>query len=478
MRRHSTARSTLFALSSALAVAGVLLATGSAAVAPATHSDWTRFGYTASRTSVGPLRTGITAANLGSLRRQQVRLDGTVDSSPVYLHAVTIGGSRHDAFFVTTTYGRTEAIDAASGAVLWRYTPPGFDSWAGSAQITTATPVADPSRAWIYAASPDGRIQKLSVAEGHAAWRTAVTLLPEREKIAAALNYWKGRVIATTGGYIGDAPPYQGHVAILAASSGKLLHVWNSLCSDRLRLQEPSTCPGSDSAIWGRSGAVVVPATGDLLVATGNGPWDGRTNWGDSALKLSPDATRLLGNWTPVNESELDSSDVDLGSTSPALLAGRYLVQGGKDGLLRLLLLARMNGTAKAGPRKGGQLQTVQAPGTTDVFTAPAVWGRLVFVTTNAGTAAWQLRGNRLHRLWQNRTPGTSPVVAGGLLFVYDPSGGLRVYVPRTGHLLKMLPSGGGHWNSPIVVDGRIALPEGDANNHEQSGVLDIWRAG
>jgi outer membrane protein assembly factor BamB len=477
MRRRSTARSTLCGLSAALALGAVMVAPGSTAVSAAPYVDWTRFGFTASRTSVGPAQTGITAANVGHLRRQQVQLDGTADSSPIYLHAVTIRGAQHDAFFVTTTYGRTEAIDASTGKVLWRYTPPGFSSWAGSYRITTATPVADRSRTWIYAASPNGRIQKLAVSDGHAAWRTAITLLPEREKIAASLNYWRGRVIATTGGYIGDQPPYQGHVAVLDAASGKLLHVWNSLCSNRHLLQQPSTCPGSDSAIWGRAGAVVVPATGDLLVATGNAPWDGRANWGDSALKLSPDASRLLGNWTPTNESELNSNDVDLGSTSPALIGGRYLVQGGKDGLLRLLSLARMNGTAAAGARKGGELQTVKAPGPTDVFTAPAVWGMLLFVADNAGTAAWRLRAGRLHRVWQNGNPGTSPVVAGGLLYVYDPGGGLAVYLPRSGKRIAVLATGSGHWNSPIAVDGRIALPEGDANDHRQSGVLDIWRS-
>jgi hypothetical protein len=453
-----------------------VVAPGATAVTAAPHVDWTRFGFTASRTSAGPVRTGIAAAGLARLRRQQIRLDGTVDSSPIYLHAVNIGGARHDAFFVTTTYGRTEAIDASSGAVLWRYTPPGYDSWAGTYRITTATPVADPSRAWIYAASPDGQIQKLAVADGHAAWRTPITLLPAREKIAAALNFWRGRVLATTGGYVGDAPPYQGHVAVLDGASGRLLHVWNSLCSDRHALQQPSTCPQSDSAIWGRAGAVVDPATGNLLVATGNGFWDGKTYWGDSTLKLAPDASRLLGNWTPANESDLNAHDVDLGSTSPALLPGRYLVQGGKDGLLRLLSLRRLNGTATAGPRKGGELQTVQAPGRNDVFTAPAVWGSLVFVANNSGTAAWQLRRGRLHRLWQNGAAGTSPVVAGGLLYVYDPGGGLNVYMPRSGKRVARLAAGPGHWNSPIVVDGRIALPEGDANDHRESGVLDVWR--
>jgi hypothetical protein len=67
-------------------------------------------------------------------------------------------------------------------------------------------------------------------------------------------------------------------------------------------------------------------------------------------------------------------------------------------------------------------------------------------------------------------------VIAGGLLYVYDPGGGLRVYLPETGREVARLDAGSGHWNSPIVVDGRIALPEGSANQHRTTGVLDIWR--
>ena len=67
-------------------------------------------------------------------------------------------------------------------------------------------------------------------------------------------------------------------------------------------------------------------------------------------------------------------------------------------------------------------------------------------------------------------------MVADGLLFVYDPGGGLRVYQATTGRELVKLECGRGHWNSPIVVDGRIALPEGNSNDHATSGILDIWR--
>jgi outer membrane protein assembly factor BamB len=449
------------------------------AVAPAGH-DWTRFGYGASRSNAAPFATGITAANASRLQRQRVDLDGTVDSSPIYLHDVSIGGAQHDAFFVTTTYGKTLAIDAATGKILWRFTPTGYASSAGSYRITNATPVADPDRAHLYTASPDGRIHKLTVAGGTEVWSTAITLLPAREKIAAALNFAGGRVIATTGGYIGDAPPYQGHVVTLRPSSGRIIHVWNSLCSNRHALIVPSSCGSSDSAIWARAGAVVDPATGRLLVATGNGPWNGRTDWGDSVLELSSDAGRLFQNWTPRDQAELERSDTDLGSTAPALLGGGLAVQGGKDGKLRVLNIRRLNGTTHAGTRQGGELQTISSPGGDLVFTAPAVWrhGRTtwVFVGDNSGTAAYRLVGRRLPRVWQSGAGGTSPVVAGGLVYVYDPGGGLRIYRPASARPVATLPSGSGHWNSPIVVDGRVALPEGNANDHRQSGVLDIYR--
>jgi outer membrane protein assembly factor BamB len=411
------------------------------------------------------------------MRRQQVALDGTVDASAIYLHGVRVNGGTHDVFFVTTTYGKTLAIDADNGSVLWRFTPSGHDSWAGSRRITNSTPVADPNREFIYAASPDGHIQKLAVADGRAAWSTAITRLPEREKIASPLNYHRGRVIAVTGGYIGDAPPYQGHVAILDATSGRLVHVWNSLCSDRRELVDPSSCSESGNAIWGRAGAVIDTTTGDIFVATGNGLWDGRTSWGDATIAIDSSATKVVDNYTPTNTEELSARDADLGSTSPVLLGGGYVAQGGKDRSIRLLQFARTRGAL---PRRGGEVQVVPTPSGAGLFTAPAVlrsgsttW---LFAADNGGTAAWNFSGGRLQQVWRNGNGGTSPVIAGGLLYVYDPGGSLRVYAPQTGQQLAALNSGSGHWNSPIVVDGRIALPEGNANQHNTSGVLNIWR--
>jgi len=446
------------------------------ALAQRETGDWPQFGWDLASSSAPTYATGITAANVDKLTRRQVTLDGTVDSAAIYLHGVTVKGAKHDVFFVTTTYGKTIAVDAANGTILWEYTPPKYDSLHGTTQITNSSPVADPDHEFLYTAAPDGTVQKLAISDGHALWATAVTLMPLREKIAGGLKEFHGHIIVVTGGYVGDRPPYQGHVVVLDAKSGQLQHVWNSLCSDRTALYMPNTCPESDSAIWGRAGAVI-DSSGNIFFATGNGPYDGKTSWGDAVIELNPDATKIIGNYTPANNAELNRRDLDVGSTAPAMLGDDLIAQGGKDGVFWLISIKAMAGSAS---HMGGELQTVPTPSAGRQFpTAPAVWHHgaetWLFAADFGATAAWMLKDGKLAPMWKNSNAGTSPVVAGGLLYVYDAAGGVRIYEAVRGTQLADLPSGGGHWNSPIVVDGRIALPEGNANTHSTTGVLDIW---
>ena len=458
----------------------LLMLCGGATFAAAAQSvppqDWPMFGGNLESTSANPMPTGITPANLAHLTRRQVKLDGTVDASAIYLGGVSIHGVSHNVAFVTTTYGKTLAIDADSGDILWEYTPDSYARLAGTRQISNSTPVADLDRQFIYAAAPDGSIQKLTVSDGHLVWRTAITKLPQREKMDSPLKFFRGHVIAVTAGYIGDKPPYQGHVAILDGRSGELLHVWNSLCSNRSGVLQPASCPQSDSAIWGRAGAVIDSATGDIFVATGNADWNGTTDWGDAVIWLNPDATKMLGNYTPANTTALNADDQDLGSTSPVLLGDDLIAQGGKDGKLRLISRKAIAGTA---PHKDHELQIVSTPSGKDLFTQPAVWKHggqtWLFAADNGATAAWRLGHGKLTKAWENDTGGTSPFEAGGLLFVYARKGGLNVYQAASGELVTSLDCGPGHWNSPIVVHGKIILPEGNANDHATSGVLDIW---
>jgi hypothetical protein len=98
-----------------------------------------------------------------------------------------------------------------------------------------------------------------------------------------------------------------------------------------------------------------------------------------------------------------------------------------------------------------------------------------MYVATGGGTAAYRLRGGRLHRVWSNGTAGTSPLLAGEVLWVYDPDGALNAYRPGDGHLLHHWSAPDGHWNSPIVAEGRVYLPTGSANDHATSGSLSIF---
>jgi outer membrane protein assembly factor BamB len=490
----------LLACTLLLAACGGQAATGAATRPTAASSratqvvgaDWPTFDYTPQRSGVGPADTSITAENLGRLTLRTVTIDGIADSSAIELHAVRVHGRKQDLVAVTTSYGETIAIDPATGAKLWEFVPRGVNSAPGNPQVTTATPVADPDRRYLYAASPNGVIYKLSIATGRRVWARSITFDPRHEKIASALTVSGRYVVAVTGGYIGDIPPYDGHVVTIVRSTGRIGHVWNTECSNRPGLILASSCPytntSGDNAIWSRAGAVIEAGSHRILVATGNGPFNGSINWGDSVLELSSDAGRLLRNWTPTNEHALDHGDVDVGSTSPALLPVyhglRLVVQGGKDAQLHLLNLARLDGTAgPAGPRLGGELDQVPSPGGGQVMTAPAVWshgGRvLVFVGDDSGTGAYQLVGGgrpRLEPVWEDGTPGTSPVVAGGLLYVYNElQGQLLVRRPESGAVLQSLPVASGHWNSPIVVGGRIILPTGSYHDSVGSSVVEIF---
>jgi hypothetical protein len=262
--------------------------------------------------------------------------------------------------------------------------------------------------------------------------------------------------------------PYQGHVLVLNSSTGAIEHVWNSLCSDRLELLDPRSCPQKQSAIWGRAGIVVDPATGNLLFATGNGNYDGKTAWGDSLIMLDGSATKMLGNWTTSNNAELNQRDFDMGSTSPVLLGDGYIAQGGKDGTFRLVTMDMLKGTEA---HQGGEVQMVEIPGKPQLLSGSAtarINGATYLFAAQAGrgggvTIAWTFGADHmLKEAWRNTSGANTPFVAGNLLYTYDAAGGhVRIYDAATGKDVATLDCGTGHWNSVIVADNRIALPEG-----------------
>lgn len=449
--------------------------------------DWPTFGADAARSGVSPHETALTPATVAGLRRLwTVKLPDTADSTPILLRDLVLpDGTHRDILYLTTRAGTLVALDAATGAQLWSATTSG-------PRYTNSSPVADASRAYVYSYGLDGKLHKYSSTTGaevrQAPWPVTVTVMMPTEKESSALNAARGFVYVTTAGYPGDAPPYQGHVVAVDVAHGTV-HVFNTLCAQITHVLARGECANDQSGVWARAGVVVDPVTGNLFLTTGNGAYTGNQgghDWGDSVLELSGDATRLLDAYTPENQAQLTASDTDLGSAAPALLPKLtnshtpYLtVQAGKDGQLRLL--NRQNLSGQGGPgHLGGALRTVAAPGGCAVLTQPAVWtdasGAVwLFVTNGCGTGGYRAETSAagettLRQVWSVTHGATSPVVAGGVLFAASP-GDVFALDPSSGRQLwsSMRPSAGGtiggiHWESPIVVGGRLYCTDEDGH--------------
>ena len=280
---------------------------------------------------------------------------------------------------------------------------------------------------------------------------------------------------------------YQGHVTAIDLATGAQ-KVFNAQCSNQTVhfVIQPGTpdCAAVQTAIWARPGVVYDPDNDRILMSTGNGAFaPGAFGWGDTVFSLHPDGTGAGGgppvdSYTPTNYQALQDTDADLGSTAPAVLPRvaasvppRLAVQSGKDARVRLLNRDDLSG--QGGPsHTGGELQLLNVPQGGQVLTQPAVWvnpadqGVWTFIANGSGISGLALTvapggTPSLVSRWTNGAGGSSPVLANGILYEAG-SGVLHALDPTTGNTLwsDTTNVGGIHWESPIVVQGRVYLTD------------------
>jgi hypothetical protein len=125
-------------------------------------------------------------------------------------------------------------------------------------------------------------------------------------------------------------------------------------------------------------------SSGNVYFVTGNGPWDGTTNFSMSALKLPGTLAIASGSFfTPINESTESSSDEDFGSGGIMLLPDglssaltHLAVAGGKDGVKYILNRDKL----------GGQ-QTGDAGAVWKATVGGGMWGGPAFFQDSSGTS-------------------------------------------------------------------------------------------
>ena len=215
-------------------------------------------------------------------------------------------------------------------------------------------------------------------------------------------------------------------------------------------------------------------------MATGNGTYSNTLHyWGDTVFSLNPDGSGANGNpldsYTPTNFQDLQNGDTDIGSTGPALLPNNskyphLAVQGGKDGILRLINLDNMSGHGGPG-FTGGEVFSMTVPQGNEILTMPAVWvnpadnSTWVFVANDSGFSGLKLtveHGNpSLASQWNIGVTGSSPIVANGVLYLAGGSG-ITAFNPVThAPLWHDTQIGSIHWESPIVADGALYITDG-----------------
>ncbi len=100
-----------------------------------------------------------------------------------------------------------------------------------------------------------------------------------------------------------------------------------------------------EGGIWMSGQGPASDGKGNIYLSTGNGSYDGTTDFGDSVIRfrLEGGKIRLKDHFTPRNELELKDQDADLGSAGPSLLPdSNLLIAGGKEGRLYLIDIDKM----------------------------------------------------------------------------------------------------------------------------------------
>ena len=339
------------------------------------HNDNARTGQNTSETILNT--SNVNTSKFGKLFSMPA--DGQVYAQPLYVLGVTINGGVHNVVILATENDSVYAYDAdSSGAPLWKASLVDAAHAAGAGETPlnsattiactdlqpqigiTSTPVIDPTSKTIYveAKSTDGLnyFHRLH----------ALDLLTGNEKTPGPV------VIAGTVRGTGDG---SSNGQLVFNSNNNALHELNRpgllLLNGTIYIAYASHCDSSpwhgwlfayDAAtftqksvyvttpnggmggFWMSGAGVAADASGNIFIASGNGDFDTTnvpaTETGDTILKLGTTNQNLalLDYFTPQDQANLNSSNIDLGSGGVLLVpdqSGSFphiLVQAGKEG--------------------------------------------------------------------------------------------------------------------------------------------------
>lgn len=378
----------------------------SVAVLVAHGADITTAQYDNNRTSWNSSETILNTANVNSAQFGKLHtrsLDGAVYAQPLYLEALPIPGhGTADVVFVCTANNTVYAFDADSGSISAPYwsvnlgapdtTPSSLTSPNSEPSLgILSTPVIVRSSGTLY-------VTAATRENGHRVYRLhALDITSGAEKSGSPVviaGQFPGTAWDAQGGLLTFNPDFHLQRASLAVAQGSVyiamagsrdiepFHGW-IFGYDLTTLAQTGvlnlTANGMEGGVWQSMRAPVVDSNGSLYLETGNGDYDGSSNFSNSVLRLNNGTQGLaVADWfTPDNWLNLSNNDLDLSSAGPVLIPGtNSLIAAGKTGTLYVVNSGNM-GHEQSG--NGQLLQLLQATpacsaGNCDFTNDPIFW--------------------------------------------------------------------------------------------------------
>ena len=393
-------------------------------------------GRTAANLSESTLTTSNVNVNqFGKIFARSV--DGFIYAQPLYLPNLTIGGGVHNVVYVATMNNSVYAFDADdpnASTPLWQvslgpavpatatYLPNDQTGGLAPQSGILSTPVIDPSSGTLYAVA-------LVLQSGAPVYQLhAIDLLTGAEKANSPVTI-QGSIPGTgpdsQGGVITFDPHQHLQRTGLLLTNGKIYfgfasysdldpyHGWifgyNASTLQQTAIQ--NLAPGGRGGVWQSGGGLSADANGFIYACTGNGTWDGVTNFGESCVKMDPSQGLAVTDYfTPYNYDPLNASDSDLGSGRPLLISGtNYLVTGGKQSLDYVL---DRNNLGQISVGDTNVVQRLNADGR--LFSGMAYWDNptspfLYLWGSNDKLKAYRLTGGLFDTIPASASAGTSP---------------------------------------------------------------------
>jgi uncharacterized protein (TIGR03437 family) len=441
----------------------------------AAQANVTTANYTNSRTNANLSETTLTRAvvSRGAFGKLGVfPVDGQVYAQPLYVSGVQIPGQgTKNVVFVVTMNDSVYAIDADTPGTtvpLWQTS---LGAPVPSAAIPDvndlspqigilSTPVIDVNAQVLYViaetfedGAPVFRLHGLSLQTGQETQNGPVVVAASVAGTGSdAVNsivefdpFWHlqrpGLALANGSVYVafgshGDAGNYHGWViAYSAANLQQQLGVFNS------------TPNGNGGGIWQSGRGLAVDSSGNIYVVTGNGDFDGVSDFSGAVVKLSGSDLSVLDWYAPAAWAYLNANDLDVGSTGAILPSGTNLALTGD---------------------KGGRLINLDSTSLGHVETAPGADGFLASAAGIFNLALWQTD-------------------QGTLLYEHDLNGYLKSYAV-TPTAIGQAPVSTGIWNGDSLYQGMEVSSNGSSDgivwettgDHSQPGIpatLHAWNA-